>query len=81
MVRVAINEELAGLFPTQKPGNVSKIATFTSPPYLAEGDEAACGEKPLPAAEFGKPVEEGHGQPQVLCTSLQVLATKRNNYI
>jgi hypothetical protein len=27
--------ELAGLFATQKPGKVSKIATFTSPPTVA----------------------------------------------
>ncbi|MEY3266051.1 MAG: hypothetical protein RJA15_497, partial [Actinomycetota bacterium] len=34
--------EFAGLLPTQKPGKVSKIATFTSPPTVAApGLEAA----------------------------------------
>lgn len=37
MARVAINAELAGLFPTQKPGNESNIPTFASPPYLGLG--------------------------------------------
>jgi hypothetical protein len=37
-----MSEELAGLLPTQKPGKVSKIPTFTSPPYLgAFGFDAA----------------------------------------
>ena len=41
-VRVAMSAEFAGLLPTQKPGKVSKIPTFTSPPYFgADGFEAA----------------------------------------
>jgi hypothetical protein len=32
MVRVAMSAEFAGLFPTQKPGKLSKIPTLMLPP-------------------------------------------------
>jgi hypothetical protein len=36
-----MSAELAGLLPTQKPGKVSKIPTFISPPYVAADGLAA----------------------------------------
>jgi hypothetical protein len=37
IVLVAINAELAGLLPTQKPGSVSKIPTVMAPPTVGVG--------------------------------------------